>query len=88
MLSSFAAETFPTPGILPSGSVFKNAAPLRRNDVLAVGFIQIGGDFGEEFNGRDPADAVRFSSLKIVWRISCAISVAEPWQCTLSVTSR
>ena len=38
--------------------------------------------------GAIPAEAVRFSSSAIAWRISWAISVAEPLHCGLSVTSR
>ena len=79
MLSSFAAETFPTPGILPSGSVFKNAGTS--SGVMTywpLGLFKSEAILARNLTGATPADAVRFSSLKIVWRISCAISVAEP----------
>ena len=40
------------------------------------------------FTGATPAEAVSPSSVKMVLRISSAISVAEPRHCGLSVTSR
>ena len=47
--------------------------PQPGNHKLTVGFIHVGGDFGEKLTGATPADAVSCSSLKIVWRISWAM---------------
>ncbi|MNN87787.1 hypothetical protein D3C81_2053890 [compost metagenome] len=88
-VSSFAAETLPTPGILPSGRVFKKAGTS--SGVMTYcpsGLFRSEAILARNLTGAIPAEAVKFNSLKMVWRISCAISVAEPWQCRLSVTSR
>ena len=44
--------------------------------------------FARNLFGATPADAVRESSRQIVSLISCAMSVALPWHCSHSVTSR
>lgn len=61
---------------------------LRRNHKLTVGFIHVGGDFGEKLYW---CHARRRRQLQLAenrladfW----AMRVAEPWQWTLSVTSR
>ncbi|MMZ71151.1 hypothetical protein D1872_344100 [compost metagenome] len=53
-----------------------------------LGLLRSEAILARNFTGAIPAEAVRFNSSEMVWRIACAISVAEPWQCRLSVTSR
>jgi len=88
-VSSFAAETLPTPGIFASGSVFRKAGTS--SGVITywpLGLLRSEAILARNLTGATPAEAVSCSSLKMLWRISWAIRVAEPWQCTLSVTSR
>lgn len=62
--------------------------PQPGNHKLTVGFIHVGGDFGEKLDRRN---ARRRRQLQLVEdRLAdfLAMRVAEPWQWTLSVTSR
>jgi hypothetical protein len=86
---SLLSVTFPTPGKRPTGSGNKKeSTSAGRMTNRPFGFFQSDAIFARNLFGPTPAEAVRFSSARICWRMARATDVALGSPVLFSDTSK